>query len=224
MLALIRQRVLFEFGVFRFLGLEAALCFLRTCRDATVLIPRPRALRLMSAQHLDKVSWDKLESLSLQESPSLQDSASPRVWPAGLRELELHVSGHEPLHRVPLDLQVLVLCFARFAADVSVSACLSALSPCGVHTMQVNCSLDRQRTRLLAQTCPKLRRLVCLRIEFEFDLGCEFPLEALSCTEIEPEEGLGLSSLQTLRSSQFWSTFTWPLSSDSESRLRTLRS
>lgn len=209
MLALIRQRALFEFGVFRFLGLEAALCFLRTCRDATVLIPRPRALRLMSAERLGKVSWDKLESLSLQESPSLQDSASPRVWPAGLRELELHVSGHELLHDVPPTLQVLVLCFARFAADLSVLAwaCLSTLSPCAVHTLHVNCSLDRQRTRLLAQTCPKLRRLACLRIEVEFDLGCEFPLEALSCTEIEPEEGLGPSSLQTLRSWQFWG---WP--------------
>jgi hypothetical protein len=190
MLALFAQRMVVEFGLFRFLVIEDAFSVVCTCRAARVLKPRPRAVALENSAQVIQI-WSLLstvESLRLRYSDSSQETAAWLRWhplPATLRELALDVDCPEAL---PAGLRMLTLDQwpTRF---MDVFESVEAL-----HTLEVNHMFDEEEMVLLAQACPRLKRLACYSLPANHETVLALGLEALTLVEADC-----LPNISTLR-------------------------
>lgn len=93
MLALFGQRMVVEFGLFRFMTLEGAFSVVRTCRAASALRPRPLAVSVETFAQLRGV-WPLLGAVKTLCLLRSDNDAETAEWlrdhplPASLRELQ----------------------------------------------------------------------------------------------------------------------------------------
>jgi hypothetical protein len=175
MFALFSQRMLVEFGLFRFTTLEDAFSVVRTCRAASSLRPRPLAASIKTFAQLRGV-WPLLGAVKTLCLLNSDNDAETAEWlrshplPASLRELQ---SCHEV--DLGLDLQVLLLHF--WPRDLKTT--IESLRQ--LHTLRIASVRDitRQEATLISHACPQLKEFACFAMEDE-DPEWELQLEALS--------------------------------------------
>lgn len=177
MLALFGQRMVVEFGLFRFMTLEDSFSIAQTCRAARYLRPRPLALTVKTLAQLRGV-WPLLglvKTLCLKINDGDSNSSAESPWPASLRELQ---SSHDLGPRPPMNLQLLLLhVWPRdFETTMNNLQQLHTLRFASVRT------ISPKQLTVIARACPGLKRFACYSISMEHP---ELQLEALSVVEAD---------------------------------------